>query len=426
MKPANTLNPVDVTGGNELLSAREACGVLQIKPATLYTYVSRGLLHPISNSGRKSSSYRREDVESLRMRSDARKGHGAVAASAMHWGQPVISTAISEITPDGPRYRGHLATDLVRHPGQFENVAELLWSGVLPDERNNWPSELMPSNINTALKGMDIAFKDPIRMMRVFSVAATALGGGTLAEEVRNGSITRCSREMIFAFAGCCGLLGETRAFVAPEGDRQIAEHILAALDIAPTVELIHALNAALIVGADHEMASSTFVARIAASTGAGLHACIVAALATHTGSRLTGGCNRVEDLMRGLTSMPQVTRQVAEADRHRASLPGFSMPLYPRGDPRALCLIELAKANPRQSRHSEFVFRFLEEVQTRVGIFPSIDAGIVALCITYGLPSRMASALWGIGRSAGWIAHSLEQRLSGVTLRPRGQFRPV
>ena len=94
----------------ELLSAREACEILKIKAATLYTYVSRGLLHPATHPGKKASRYLREEVERLRSRSDARMGHGAVAATAMRWGPPVIGTSITEITPDGPRYRGHLAT----------------------------------------------------------------------------------------------------------------------------------------------------------------------------------------------------------------------------------------------------------------------------------------------------------------------------
>lgn len=410
---------------SDLLSAREACDILKIKPATLYTYVSRGLLHPAANSGKKVNRYLREEVERLRVRSEARMGHGAVAATALRWGQPVINTSITEITPAGPRYRGHLASDLVRHPGQFENVAELLWSGVLPDDRHTWPAEPMPANINRALTGLGIVLNDQIRMMRVFSVAATALGGGTLAEEVRSGSITRYSHQMIFAFAGCCGVLGPARRFVAPKGDKSVAEHILWALRIEATPELVQVLNAALIVGADHELASPTFAARIAASAGAGLHACVVAALATQTGTLLAGGCNRAEDLARGFASVAQVKACVAEAQRNQAGLPGFGLPLYPQGDPRAACLVDIARRYARQARHSELVFRFIEEVQSQLGLHPNIEFGLVALCLTCGLPARSASAIWGIGRSSGWIAHALEQRLAGFVMRPRGQFQP-
>jgi citrate synthase len=418
--------PLPDSPAAELVSAREACEILNIKPATLYTYVSRGLLHAATQPGRKSSRYQREEVERLRARSDARMGHGPVAATAMRWGPPIVGTSITEITPDGPRYRGHLATDLVNHPGQFESVAELLWSGVLPEDGHQWPALPMRAHVGRALTGMGIEVTDDIRMMRVFAVAAIALGGGTLAEEVRAGFITQLSREIIFAFIGCCGLLGKARRFVAPSGDRSVAEHILKSLSVDATPELVHALNAALIVGADHELSSPTFAARIAASSGAGLHACVVAALATQTGGLLAGGCDKTEDVMRSLRSVEQLKERLAEAQTSRARLPGFAIQLYPQGDPRARLLIELAKRKAKRSRQSDLMFQFIDEVEGQFGLHPNIEAGLVALCVTWGLPRRTAGAIWGIGRSAGWIAHTLEQRLAGFVLRPRGQFQPT
>lgn len=121
-------NAAATAGPNDLLTAQEASALLGVKQATLYTYVSRGWLHPVRSAARKDHRYQRDEVESLKLRSTARHGHGALAASAMRWGQPVMDTAITEIDDAGPRYRGHLATDLVSHPGVYENVAELLWT----------------------------------------------------------------------------------------------------------------------------------------------------------------------------------------------------------------------------------------------------------------------------------------------------------
>ena len=128
---------------------------------------------------------------------------------------------------------------------------------------------------------------------------------------------------------------------------------------------------------------------------------------------------------MRSLSSVAQLKARVLEAERNRARLPGFGLQLYPRGDPRASLLIELAKRKAKQARPADLVFRFIEEVEKQLGVHPNIEAGLVALCVTWGLPQRTASAIWGIGRSAGWIAHILEQRLAGFALRPRGQFQP-
>src|SRR6478609_8585741 len=77
--------------------------------------------------------YSKEDVERLRTRHVARSGHGPVAASALRWGEPVLETRISDVGPDGPRYRGHSAVELCRAGVSFERVAELLWTGTLPE-----------------------------------------------------------------------------------------------------------------------------------------------------------------------------------------------------------------------------------------------------------------------------------------------------
>ena len=88
--------------------------ILQVKPQTLYSYVSRGLIRRRVKPGHRTSYYNREDIHRLKSRSVARSGHGPAAASAMYWGEPVLETAITEITPDGPRYREYLATDLAQ------------------------------------------------------------------------------------------------------------------------------------------------------------------------------------------------------------------------------------------------------------------------------------------------------------------------
>ena len=98
--------------GNGLLTRTEALEVLAVKPATLYTYVSRGLIRKLATPGKRASLYYREDVERMRARHDARAPAGVVAASAVRYGEPIVPTSITEITPDGPRYRNRLATHL--------------------------------------------------------------------------------------------------------------------------------------------------------------------------------------------------------------------------------------------------------------------------------------------------------------------------
>src|SRR5687768_339058 len=127
------MDQVDQRGINnqrsETLSAREAAKVLGVKLETLYAYASRGLLRSVPAERGRGRRYPLSDVERLKARTDARTGHGAVAAGALRWGEPVLRTAISSIGSEGPLYRGHSAVELARGDSGFESVAELLWTG---------------------------------------------------------------------------------------------------------------------------------------------------------------------------------------------------------------------------------------------------------------------------------------------------------
>jgi len=109
----------------EQISAREATRLLGVKAQTLYSYVSRGWVRSTPAARGNERLYVRADVERLKARGQARAGHAAVAAGALRWGEPILSTSISTIRDVGPVYRGHAATDLVRQGASFESVAEL-------------------------------------------------------------------------------------------------------------------------------------------------------------------------------------------------------------------------------------------------------------------------------------------------------------
>ena len=163
----------------EYASAAEAMKMLKVRRQTLYAYVSRGWIRSIPPPGRKDRLYRREDIQRVSMRSLARSGHGAVAASAMNWGEPILPTAITEITPLGPRYRGLLAADLVRSSMPFEAVAELLWTGHAPLDAPAWPV-VKPAENHDALRGILILMADHEVPPGTFSARVVASAGGTL------------------------------------------------------------------------------------------------------------------------------------------------------------------------------------------------------------------------------------------------------
>src|SRR5258705_2690771 len=124
--------------------AGTAARSLGIQLRSLYAYVSRGQIRSMPGERGRPRLYAHADLERLRARRDARAGHGAVAAGALRWGEPVLDSAITAITPRGPAYRGHIALDLAADGVRFENVAELLWSGYLPQQPVLWPRSALP------------------------------------------------------------------------------------------------------------------------------------------------------------------------------------------------------------------------------------------------------------------------------------------
>jgi citrate synthase len=408
----------------EYVSAAEATRLLRIKPQTLYTYVSRGLVRSVGQLGDKRRLYHREDIQNARARGLARRGHGAAAEGAMRWGgQPVIDTAITEITPEGPRYRGRLALDLARAGTSFESAAELLWTGVLQHAPQRWRHGALPAGFAARLDSATRA-GPALPILHRFALAAGLLGAGaTVRGEIGRGYTLSAGRDLVLVLAGCLGYLARRPAFRTPPDETGVAEFAARTLLARPSAQAIDAIDRALVLSADHELSSSTFAARVAASTGVELRACVQAALLTHSGATLGGGCDIAEDLLHDASTRADVRQRLATVEKAGQRIPGFNLPLYPKGDPRARYLLELARSLESRSPRARTIFAFIEEAEARLELRPSIEVGLVALAAALGLPERSAGALWALGRSAGWIAHVVEQRFAGFVLRPRARY---
>jgi citrate synthase len=109
------------------LTAREAAEELGVSRATLYAYVSRGMIRSEAAGGR-SRRYRAEDVRRLRERKERRRDPDAVVEGALSWGTPVMESAITLVTDDGLYYRGRDVVELSAG-STVEEVAALIWTG---------------------------------------------------------------------------------------------------------------------------------------------------------------------------------------------------------------------------------------------------------------------------------------------------------
>jgi citrate synthase len=175
-------------------------------------------------------------------------------------------------------------------------------------------------------------------------------------------------------------------------------------------------LRRALVLLADHELNASTFAVRVVASTGASLGAAVAGGLAALSGPRHGAATAQVEALFDEVERRGDAARVVAERLQRGEYLPGFGHPLYREGDPRGRALIE---ALPSGGLLAEIA----AAVDALGGWRPNVDFALVALRRALALPRGAALALFAIGRSAGWIAHALEQQQGGRLIRPRARY---
>ncbi|MEC9440747.1 MAG: citrate synthase family protein [Myxococcota bacterium] len=401
------------------LTAEEAAKLLGVKVTTVYAYASRGLLRsaPDEDDSRRRLYYESE-VEQLKRRGEAHRGDMPAAASALDWGAPVLETAISAITPAGPKYRGHIARTLAREGRAFEEVVSLLWCGdfekvtaVLADTSSSQTSPAAAWSHNVSV----FDTLDAIRLATLHEglMDMTRFVPTEVAQ-------WRCGWRAIQAALGVISPENSHRSC----GEESLARAMLAAWrEEPPTEDDVAALNAALILVADHELNASTFAARVAASTSADLYACIGAALATFTGPRHGGASARAEALFQEIDANGNPERALMGVLRRGEQPVGLDHRLYPHGDPRAVVILEYLEKIPAADE-ARARYNALSLAAEAMGLGkPNLDTALATLARGLRLPPGSASVIFAIGRMAGWVAHALEQREMGQLLRPRARY---
>ncbi len=362
------------------LSAREAAAELNVSRATLYAYVSRGLIRSSPGSGR-SRLYRADDVRRLRQRKSPSSAAGGEEAL------PRLESAITLIRDDRLYFRGRDATALARSTS-LESLASLLWERetAIRFPAIGEPPAAPPYSANTAIALLARRADSDPRGWNLSSAGVADTGARIVA------------------------LIAH--AFGAASGEAPLHERLAQGWHCPERAEL---LRAALVLSADHEFNASTFAVRVAAGTRANPYAATIAGLATLQGPRHGGLSARVATLREEIAREGDAAVAIGNRLRRGEDLPGFGHPLYRGGDPRARTLLALL-----DDRESDAIVATIGDL---AGVTPNIDFALDALRLGAGLPEQAAFALFAVGRSLGWIAHAREQYRRADLIRPRARY---
>ncbi|WP_233859141.1 citrate synthase family protein [Paraburkholderia sp. HD33-4] len=370
------------------MTQEEACDALGVRKQTLYAYVSRGRIEVQGDPDNANRNlYRSTDIAALVKRRSLGRARKNIAASTMSWGEPIIDTSISTIVRGRLYYRGRDAVQLAAS-STLEEAARLLWNTTGPP---HFPSfEPVP-------------FEGPISARIYAALACDAAYDRAQA--------ARDLAQRVDQAAALVGRLASNFVELRAD-DGPLHLRIANAWGAEHHADL---LRRVLVLLADQELTSSSFAARVAASTGASLGACMVAGLAAFSGPLHGNAIVRVlqfmDDAKRSGTET--VVRTLIAAGE---PLPGFGHELYPQGDPRAADLLASFQA-PDAARD------LIDRVERLTGKLPAIDIALAALVEHCALPEGAAFALFSIARSVGWMAHSIEQITQGCLLRPRAHY---
>jgi citrate synthase len=370
------------------VNTEAALARLGVARQTLYAYVSRGLVRVRANEADpRRSLYDPRSIDALLERRHRGRARQAVAASTIDFGEPVLASRITRIANGTLLYRGQDAIEL-SHTATLEAAAALLWEA--PEFPPQRPSVFVPGEPRSPIARC---------MRRVASLTGSAIW----------------ARSPTALHADAAALL------------RRIAEAACNARADGPVhLSMAHAwgvdaagadlIRRALVLCADHELNASAFAVRVVASTGAALPACLLAGLAALSGP-LHGGVTERVGACLAEPGMEADPRAVIAARLDRGEhVPGFGHRLYPDGDPRAAALLAPLAPGPWWQE----MFGAVAEL---TGQRPNIDLALVALERVLHLPDGSALAIFAAGRTAGWIAHALEQRQDGRLIRPRASY---
>lgn len=392
------------------LSARQTAARLGVRVETVYAYVSREILSRTVGPDGRTSRFDAAEVERLARRGRPRKNARRIGTVDVS-----MATALTRIEPDGRfEIRGESVAALAPSHG-FEQIAELLFRGVLP-ARVRW-------RVTPDAHALRVARRLPPSsppVARLVAVASALARPQSASGDPSDDEVHRAARVMISTFVECLpretrttGTTRTTRTTRKKPGPATIAARLWPRLSRhPPTRTRIRALDTALLLLADHELATSTLASRVAASTRADPAMAVIAGLATVSGrlhGRAPAAVQRLLDRVASAADPERAAHDALQAEAGAGAPPGFGHPVYEVEDPRASVLLARVEAIA-SAPEWQWIDTARRICEANSGHFMNIDFALGALGFVGAMPDHSTEAIFAIARTPGWIAHALEE----------------
>jgi citrate synthase len=392
------------------IGASEAAQRLGIKPASLYSYVSRGVLTPRRAADGRASLFDAAEVAGLARRGRPRRAPGGA--------ELVIESELTEISDDHLRFRGYDAITLATSRS-FEDVAGLLWTGSFCDPAAAGPWQATGEAIAAGTAAQAALPPDTYPLERLQVIVPAVAATDRLRLHLDRPAVMAAARGLIAAMVDCLPAVGQSAA-----ADDSIASRLAGKLCVRPpAVGLLAALRAALVLLADHELAASTLAARVAASVRADPYAVVGTGLGAMSGALHGGAALGAEVLVLSAADPADAPRVVGELLRRGERIPGLGHFVYQAGDPRSVLLLDLVRKAAPDSGRLAVAEAVLAEARRRALPAPNIEFALAVLSTVAGMIPGAGEAIFAVARTAGWLAHALEEYVRATPIRPRGVY---
>lgn len=325
-------------------------------------------------------------------------------------------------------YRGYAVGELAE-TASFEEVIYLLWLGELPTRKAlvSFSDQLKasrdaPQSVIETIRPC-VANSQPIDALRTaLSILASTdpdLNDNSEAADLRKGVRVTAAMPTLTALQS---RFRRKLDPIPPDPKLGHAENFLYMLSGAkPSLAESQAMNAAMILHADHGFDASTFAARVTAGTRADLHSALISAIGTLKGPLHGGALRDVIEMLLAIGDKSKAKGTIDQMLKAKKKIPGFGHPIYKGMDPRAVQLKRICeRLSTGTGKHGWFELSSCIEdiVHRRTGLNPNVDFYCAPTYHMLGVAPEDLAPAFACARTPGWVAHVIEQHLDNRLIR--------